>query len=464
MVLMGDRMQNFRKYLFKRFSAPTILTLSFALMILTGAILLCFPFANAREPMGFVDNLFTATTSTCVTGLTVTSIGDQYNLIGDIIILLLIQFGGLGLMTFISIILVFLHNNLQLKERALLKDALNKMDYDDIRSYIIDIFRFTVCIEAVGTLLLATQLVPKLGFVQGLWNSLFLAVSAFCNAGIDIFPGTSSLIPYNDNFVIVLTIALLIISGGLGFAVWIDFKKKLGNFIALKRKLVMYAYRFRMNTKIAIIMTIGILAFGTLFIFIVEYDNALAEMTFSQKLLNSFFNVTTLRTAGFSTFNYAIIHRITKLFMVIVMFIGGSPGGTAGGIKTTTFFLLMYALICQIKQTRYMNVFGRHIKKSNFINAYSIFIIYLLIVILAEMILLVIEPFDSLDILFEIVSAIGTVGLTIGITPELATISKLIIISLMFIGRVGPITIAYSLHKKEKDTNVKYPATDIMVG
>lgn len=462
---MGGYLQRFRTYIFSKFKAPTILVMSFAFLILTGAILLCFPFANAREPMGFVDNLFTATTSTCVTGLTVTSIGDQYNTIGHIIILLLIQFGGLGLMTFISIVLVYLHNNLEFKERTLLKDALNKLDYDDIRSYIKDIFKFTAIIEIIGALLLATQLIPMLGVVEGAWNALFLSVSAFCCAGIDIFSGTTSLIPYNDNPVIILTIAVLIISGGLGFAVWIDWKRKLGNFIALKRKLTLYAYKFRYNTRLVVHMTITILLFGTIFVFISEYNGALKDMSFLEKLMNAFFNTVTLRTAGFSSFDYSIINRATKMIMIIIMFIGGSPGGTAGGIKTTTFFLLMYALYCQLSQRRYINFFGRHIKKTNFMSAYAIFMMYLLVVMVTLMIMMVIEPYESIDILFEIISAIGTVGLTIGITPDLTVISKLLIILMMFVGRVGPITIAYAIRKKAKrDSNVRYPVVDVIVG
>ena len=458
-------LQRFRTYIFSRFKAPTILVASFAFLILFGAILLCFPFSNAREPMGFVDNLFTATTSTCVTGLTVTSIGDQYSTIGHIIILLLIQFGGLGLMTFISIVLVYLHNNLEFKERTLLKDALNKLDYDDIRSYIKDILKFTLAIEGTGAIILATQFVPELGIVEGLWNSVFLAISAFCNAGIDIFSGTSSLIPYNGNFVIILTIAALILSGGLGFAVWIDWKKKLGNIIAIKRKLTLYTYKFRFNTRLVLRMTALILLCGTVFVFISEYNGALKDMNFIEKVVNAFFNTVTLRTAGFSSFDYTIINRATKMIMIIIMFIGGSPGGTAGGIKTTTFFLLIYALYCQLSERRYMNTMGRHIKKANFMSAFSIFAMYLIVCIIALTILMMIEPYESLDILFEIVSAIGTVGLTVGITSSLATISKLIIIALMFIGRVGPITIALAINKnKKKESKVRYPAVDVMVG
>ena len=415
--------------------------------------------------MGFVDNLFTATTSTCVTGLTVTSIGDQYSTIGHIIILLLIQFGGLGLMTFISIVLVYLHNNLEFKERTLLKDALNKLDYDDIRSYIKDILKFTLAIEGTGAIILATQFVPELGIVEGLWNSVFLAISAFCNAGIDIFSGTSSLIPYNGNFVIILTIAALILSGGLGFAVWIDWKKKLGNIIEIKRKLTLYTYKFRFNTRLVLRMTALILLCGTVFVFISEYNGALKDMNFIEKVVNAFFNTVTLRTAGFSSFDYTIINRATKMIMIIIMFIGGSPGGTAGGIKTTTFFLLIYALYCQLSERRYMNTMGRHIKKANFMSAFSIFAMYLIVCIIALTILMMIEPYESLDILFEIVSAIGTVGLTVGITSSLATISKLIIIALMFIGRVGPITIALAINKnKKKESKVRYPAVDVMVG
>ncbi len=462
---MGDKFLKFRHYIFSHYRATTILISSFAFLILAGSILLTLPFANNGEGVSYIDHLFTATSATCVTGLVTVTVSEQYNLFGQFIILMLIQFGGLGLMTFISILLLLMHNRLEFKERMLLKDALNLLDFNDLTSYIRGIFKFTLSFELAGALILAWVFIPEYGIGQGIWHSVFLAVSAFCNAGIDCF-GSLSILEYQSNPVVVLTIALLIIVGGLGFAVWFDLKAKLGLMIGFKRKLHSYHSKLRVYSRIVIGMTAFLIIIGTLLILVAEYNGALADLNFFEKILNAFFSSVTLRTAGFFTIDFTNLHRFTEIIMITLMFIGGSPGGTAGGIKTTTFFLLSLMVVSQIKKRQEIQIFKRRINISSFMSAFSVATMYFAVLFVALLILVCTEPFDTLGIIFEAVSAIGTVGLTTGITSALSIVGKIVIIALMFIGRVGPITIAYTLSKKNKKTNVsiKYPTTEILVG
>ncbi len=453
--------------MFDRFSVPKILIFSFLVLILSGTFLLMLPISNIGEPLPFIDNLFTATSATCVTGLLTTTILDQYTIFGRFVVLVLIQFGGLGLMTVISVMLLLMNAKLDFKERSLLKDALNKMDFEDIRTYVISIFRYTFIFEGIGALILGTSLylTGNFNLVEAVAQGIFLSISAFCNAGIDCF-GSTSLMMYQSHPVIVITVALLIILGGIGFAIWFDYHQRLKVFIRTKNHLINNQHRLRIHTKLVTILTISLLGIGMFGILILEYNNALADLTFGDKLLNAFFNSATLRTAGFFTIDYSIILRSTKVLMIILMFIGGSPGGTAGGIKTTTFFLLILIVYTDLKDERHMRIFKHHVRKRNFIKAYTVFFLYIVAVFAAWFIMLSTEQFESLDILFEIVSAIGTVGLTTGITASLSTVGKICIILLMFMGRVGPITIAYTFTTESKYARnlIKYPKTEIIVG
>lgn len=453
--------------MFKKLSVPKILILSFLFLILSGTFFLMLPISNIGEPLPFIDNLFTATSATCVTGLLTTTVIEQYNLFGRFIILLLIQFGGLGLMTFISVMLLLMNAKLDFKERMLLKDALNKMDFEDIEHYVISIFKYTFVFEGVGAIILASNFyfTGRFGFAESLAQGVFLSISAFCNAGIDCF-GSTSLVAFQSNPVVVLTVAALIILGGIGFAIWFDYHQHLRILIKTRDHLQHLRSRLRIHTKLVTSVTLTLLISGTILIFILEYNNALNGLTLSDKILNAFFSSTTLRTAGFFTIDFSILKRSTELLMILFMLIGGSPGGTAGGIKTTTFFLLLLIVFTEMKNERHMRIFKHHVKKRNFIKAYTVLFYYLLAIFMAWFIMLLTESFDSLDILFEIVSAIGTVGLTTGITGSLSTIGKCVIIFLMFIGRVGPITIAYTFTTESKSVQnmIQYPKTEIIVG
>lgn len=464
---MRQRIGQLWSLMFNYLSIPKILILSFLLLILSGTFLLMLPVSNLTDPIPFIDNLFTATSATCVTGLLTTTVLTQYSIFGRFVILLLIQFGGLGLMTFISVMLLLMNAKLDFRERNLLKDALNKMDFDDISHYVISIFKYTFVFEGIGALILAIDLYFMWDFslLEAFAHGVFLSISAFCNAGIDCF-GATSLLAYQSDPVLVLTVACLIILGGIGFAIWFDYHQRLKVLVHAHNHLQDLMSRLKIHTKLVTFLTITLLSTGTITILLLEYNNALANLSFGDKLLNAFFNSTTLRTAGFFTIDYSILHRSTKLLMILFMFIGGSPGGTAGGIKTTTFFLLILIVYTELKDERHMRIFKHHVKKRNFIKAYTVLFFYLFAIFISYFILLATETFDSLDILFEIVSAIGTVGLTIGITSSLSIIGKLCIIILMFIGRVGPITIAYTFTSESKYAKnlIKYPKTEIIVG
>ena len=464
---MKNKISRLYNWLFDNLSVPKILSISFLFVIFVGTILLALPISNLTKDVTLLDHLFTATTSTCVTGLLTVTVKNQYTLFGKFIIMCMIQIGGLGLMTVISVVLLFTNAKLNFKERLLLKDALNKMDFSSISQYVKSIFKFTFVFESIGAFVyfLAFYFMEGIPFIESIGHAIFLSISAFCNAGIDCF-GSTSLLNFQTNPIIILNTSFLIIIGGIGFAVWFDYYYQLRMLYRLRNKVYALRSKLKIHTKLVTYLTLALIFGGMFIILILEYNNSLVHLSLFDKIVNAFFNSVTLRTAGFFTIDYSILHRVTKVIMIGFMLIGGSPGGTAGGIKTTTFFLLIYAVYNEFNQKERLHIFNRHIKKSNFIKAYTIFGIYLLFIIITWLIMLCIESYDSIDLLYEIVSAIATVGLTIGITSSLSTVGKLIIIFLMFIGRVGPITILYSIagDSKNNDNALKYPSTEIIVG
>lgn len=444
--------------LFSKYTVSQILISSFITVILVGTILLVLPISS-DENVTFLEALFTATSATCVTGLMTVSALEDFNVLGQVIILVLIQVGGLGLMTFVTLSMSVFSNKLGLKEKIFVRESLNKLDYSDIRSYLHMIFKYTFLIEFIGFIILLTQIYD--GSFYSIFQTLFLSVSAFCNAGIDIF-GSSSLMAYDTNLVVNLTVCALIILGGLGFAVIFDIGYKLRFFYRLRKS---FKESLTIHTRLVINLTLALIVSGTVFIMFFEYNNILVPYSFLDKIEVSFFNSVTLRTAGFSTVDYSLLNAPTKIIMIIFMLIGASPGGTGGGMKTTTFFLLLYSVYVQYKSEENMHIYSHHIHKTNFIKATSIFFLYLFCIVGGIIILTSIEDIACMDLLFETVSAIGTVGLSTGITSSLGTVSKLVIINLMFIGRLGPITIALSFGKHVKNkSSIKYPKTEIIVG
>ncbi len=464
MLHMGIKEMFMKRNIFRKTRPEITLAFSFLIVILVGSFLLTLDISNTNQDISYIDALFTATTSTCVTGLVTVVPAEQFTIFGQIVILLLIQIGGLGLMTFVSVLLLFMHAKLDFREKLLLKDALSKEDFHGVGGYIKAIIRYTFFFEIIGFILIFTQLYRGENIPLELFQSLFLSISAFCNAGIDIL-GPNSLLNFQTNIVINLTVSFLIIMGGLGFAAWFDIAHNLRVMHNLKKNIAFFFKKLKINTKVVLMMTVSLILFGSVMIFVLEYHNSLAHLDLFDKIMASFFNSVTLRTAGFFTIDFTILHDATKLIMIILMFIGGSPGGTAGGIKTTTFFLLVYSVLALINDRNNVSFFKREVHYSYIIKAFVVFLLYTLIMIVAVFFISIFENQDFIDILFEVVSALATVGLSTGITTSLCTASKIVIILLMFIGRVGPITIALSLRRRVKtDSGIRYPATDIVVG
>ena len=449
------------EYTEKKYRPSVVLVASFSVVILIGTILLSLPISQ-NNPITLLDAAFTSVSATCVTGLMTINNYADLTPFGQTVVLIMIQIGGLGLMSFISIILLAVKNKLDYSNRSLLKDMLNRDSFDDITGFIISIFKYTFLIEFIGFVLLTTQLFDGTGY--SVFQALFLSISSFCNAGMDILSYTS-LMAYQSNVIVNLTVMGLIVLGGLGFVVWFDITRNLKICFKMKYRISYFIKTLKPHTKIVLIMTSSLLLIGAFLTFGFEYSNALADLDFGTKIMASFFNSVTLRTAGFYTIDNAILKDSSKIFMSIFMLIGGSPGGTAGGLKTTTIFLAIYAIYSELDGRVNMHIFNRHITKRNFIKASTIIWLYILFVVLSMLILANIESFSTIDLFFEACSAIGTVGLTIGITPALTSIGKIIIMILMFTGRVGPTTLLLSMrNKQDKHQDIKYPKTEIMVG
>lgn len=445
----------------KHVSASVILVASFTIVILVGTILLSLPISQVNH-VSILDAAFTSVSATCVTGLMTINNYADLTIFGQVVVLLMLQIGGLGLMTFISTFLIAFKNKLDYSNRSLLKDMLNRDSFDDISGFIKAIVKYTLLIEFIGFLILTTQLFDGTGY--SVFQSLFLSISSFCNAGMDILSYTS-LMQYQTNVIVNITVMLLIILGGLGFAVWFDITRNLKICLKMKYRLSYFIKTLKPHTKIVLIMTSSLLLTGAILTFGLEYNNALKDLDIPNKIMASLFNSTTLRTAGFYTIDNSILRNPSKIFMSLFMVVGGSPGGTAGGLKTTTLFLMLYAIYSELLGRVNMHLFNKHITKRNFIKASTIIALYVAFLIVSMMLLTSIEKFDSLDLLFEACSAIGTVGLSTGITPFLTSAGKIIIMILMFAGRVGPTTLLLSMsNKKDENQDIKYPKTEIMVG
>lgn len=458
---MNHVLKDIRDFINKKKNPGSILVLSFLIVIITGTLLLCLPICQ-RNAISFLDAAFTSVSATCVTGLLTINNYVDLTFIGQLVVLLMIQIGGLGLMSFVSLMLLSISNKLDYKERSIIKDMLNRDSLEDITQFLISIVKYTLLIEMIGFILLSTQLFD--GSLYSLFKALFLSISSFCNAGMDIC-AYRSLLPYQTNVIVNFTVMSLIILGGLGFAVWFDVTRNLKICVKMKYRFSYCLKSLKLQTKIVLIMTGCLILSGAILTFVLEYNNTLAGLSIPNKVMASFFNSITLRTAGFYTIDNSMLRNPSKLFMSMYMLIGGSPGGTAGGLKTTTLFLLLNAVYSEFKGRINMHVFNRHITKRNFIKASMIVSLYILLIFVALMVLSGIEHHTLIDLLFEACSALGTVGLSTGLTPGLSVAGKITIMLLMFIGRVGPVTLLFLLRNKVDDNqDIKYPRTEIMVG
>ena len=445
---------NFRRNI--KLKGVQILALGFILVILIGALLLTLPIATTSgESTNFLDALFTSTSAVCVTGLIVVDTGTYWNMFGQTVIMILIEIGGLGFMSFTTLIAIILGKKITLRERLILQDAMNTFNIQGLVKMVKYVLVFTVSVQFFGALLLSTQFVPQYGIAKGMFYSIFHSISAFCNAGFDILGNFSSLTSYNSNVVVIMVISALIIIGGLGFTVW----SELYNSKSLRK--------VSLHSKMVILMTTILVLGGTVLMFLFEHNNVntISNMSFIDKVMNSFFASVTPRTAGFNSIPTDGMTTAGQFLTIILMFIGGSPGSTAGGIKTTTIGILIVTVICVIRGREDSEVFKRRFNKDLVYRAFTLLFIGVGLVIVVTMLLSYTEKGASFMALFyETVSAFGTAGLSLGLTSELSNVGRVLIIIMMYLGRVGPLTVVLSITKKKVSSGVKYPEGKILIG
>ena len=445
-------------------STTHIILLSFLTVIFIGSFLLWLPISHkSGVEVNYLDSLFISTTSTCVTGLVTLITADTWSIFGQIIILLLIQIGGLGVITVFAGILVFLHKKFSLKDSQLIQDSFNINDSGGINKFVQKVIIGSLIIELIGALLYMIVFIPDFG-AKGIWISIFTSISAFCNAGIDII-GSVSLIDYATNPIINTVTSLLIILGGLGFIVWWDLLRVLKTF---KTKKFRCFNSLTLHTKLVLFITFILVFAGGLLIFIFEFNNpnTIGNLNIFDKIQVSLFQSITTRTAGFISIPQEDLTTTSTIICIILMFIGGSPVGTAGGIKTVTFIVLIISAISTIRNKNEVVIFNRTLSKESTRKALAIFTMSLLIVIISTLLLSIAMPNTSVvDLLYETVSATATVGLSRNLTMSLNGFGKLIIIVTMYLGRVGPISLAVAFNLERKiDNIIKYPVEEIRVG
>ncbi|MPQ24386.1 TrkH family potassium uptake protein [Bacillus paralicheniformis] len=431
-------------------SPSQLLVLVFLFFIILGTLLLKTPAATSK-PIGWIDTLFTSTSAMTVTGLAVVDTGTDYTLFGQLMILVLIQLGGLGIMSFAVLIFIMLGKKIGLKERLLIQQSLNQTSLGGIIKLIKSLFIYSFAIEMLAMMILAVKWVPEYGFARGVYYSLFHAVSAFNNAGFSIWP--DSLMRYKGDPLVNLVISFLFIIGGIGFTVLSDlWHKRSFKKLSLHSKLMIYG-TFIINLS------------AMIFIFLLEYQNqkTLGMLPPAEKLWGAYFQAVTPRTAGFNTTDIGSLHESTITLLLLLMFVGAGSASTGGGIKLTTFLVILLSVITFLKGKKHISIAKKTLKDQLIIRSLAISTISVLLILAAVFILNMTEPKPFLAILFEVVSAFGTVGLSMGITADLTPVGKIIIIFIMFLGKLGPLTLAFSLARPEQE-NIRYSSEDILTG
>lgn len=436
-----------------------VLVAGFAAIVLLGAFLLMLPISNANGvPLPFLDALFTATSATCVTGLVVVDTGTHFTVFGQVVIMLLIQIGGLGFMTMATLFALALKKKISLKERLILQEALNQGSMEGIVRLIRKVILFAVCIEGAAAVLFSVRWAFDLPLGKAIYFGIFHAVSLFNNAGFDLFGSVSgpftSLTSYVGDPVINMVAMLLIILGGIGFIV-------LSDLVDYKR-----SRRLSLHSKIVLTMTGLLIVLGTIVIFIFEFTNArtFGSLTGWEKFWASLFQSVSPRTAGANTVDIGAMRQASQFFMIILMFIGASPGSTGGGIKTTTFAILVGAVFAMIRGKEDIVIYRYRLAKDRIFKAVTLTLLSLFLVIIVSMILSTTEDHTFLMILFETTSAFGTVGLSMGLTTDLSDIGKVLLSLTMFAGRLGPLTLAYALGPKNERELYRHPEGKITIG
>lgn len=450
-----------------RFSTMQLLSAGFLGIILLGGILLWLPISNT-QPISLIDALFTSATSVCVTGLVTITPASQFTLFGKIVLLILIQIGGLGIIACVTAFFLLLKRRISLKERGIIRETYSMDSFSGMVAMIIRILKGTFAVEGLGAIFYAVQFVPEFGVVKGCAYAVFHAVSAFCNAGIDIL-GDSSFIRYAGNPLVNFTTMFLIIVSGLGFPVWHDLHQNLCKLIKRELTADRYFQKLRLHTKIVLVMTVVLIIAGTLLTLLLEHSNpkTLGNMPFGEKMMAAMFHSVSTRTAGFATISQGGLKEGSMFVTCLLMFIGGSPGGTAGGVKTTTIAMLLLCCLSVIRGEKDVECFGRQILTENIRTGMCVVMAAFLVLITGTTLVTVFEGDVSfIRVLYEAASAIGTVGLTADLTPQLCTASKIVIMVLMYIGRIGPITLAlaFGARKAPKNNVRRLPSQGILVG
>jgi len=433
------------------------IVLSFLLIILVGTIFLMLPVSSQSGK--FTDPitaLFTATSATCVTGLVVVDTGTYWSLFGQIVILLLIQLGGISYMTLLSFLALLLRRQVVLHERIILQETLNSWSIRGVMKLARVVLYTVVFFEGLGALLLFFVFIRDYPFITALKFSIFHSISAFCNAGFDLLGGFRSLTGYVDNPLLVFTITSLIIFGGIGFVVIYDLRSNLFNW-----------KKITIHSKIAILTTIILIILGTLIIGLLEWRNpgTMGPLSIRGKILSSYFQSVTPRTAGFNTLNIGNMRNATLLFIILLMFIGASPGGTGGGIKTVTFTVLISAVRATLMGYENVEIMERKLYWDSVRKAWALFFLSIGLIFIGWFTLLISENFLPINLLFEVVSAFGTVGLSTGITPSLSTVGRIVIILVMYLGRVGLVVFGLSfLYPLRRKSHIELPYGEVSIG
>lgn len=441
-----------RLYLFE-LNPPRVLALGFLGLILFGSVLLNLPVASADgDSIGFLDALFTSASAVCVTGLIVVNTATYWSVFGKVVILFLIQIGGLGIMTMATMVALIMGKKISLKERLIIKEQMNQETMSGMVKLTLYVILLTFAIEAIGAIILSFRFVPEYGLTKGIWFSVFHSISAFCNAGFDITG--NSLMSYTDSPLTIMTLSGLIIIGGTGFSVLID--------LAKHRRWV----RLSLHTKLVITMSLGLILLGTIFFFVLEYSNpaTIGQMPLGEKLSAAFFAAVVPRTAGFNSIDTAALRESSVFLTIILMFVGGSPGSTAGGVKTATIGVVLMATISIIRGDKDIEIYEKRLNQETVFKSLAIVTVGMGMIVLISFLLTITESKNFLDVLFEATSAFATVGLSRGITSDLTTIGKIIIIGTMYAGRVGPLTMAYAIGYNKKHKRYRYSEGHISVG
>ena len=452
----------------RRLNPPQIVALSFLLTIVIGTVLLSLPISvQGRENLSLIDAVFTATSATCVTGLIVKDTAGFFSPFGRLVILLLFQSGGLGIMTLSTLFAILLGRKLTIRRKVIVQNALDRHKIEGLTTLIKYILVVTFGIEILGAFLLFLKWVqaPGVSVNQAVWWSIFHSVSAFCNAGFSLF--SNSFIGYKDNYYIIFVMSIMIILGGIGFVVLLDIKSL--NFWRKNRFFILK--RLNLQAKIVLTLTVFLILLGMAFFLFSENQNVLQDLSWKNKIFTSYFQSVTSRTAGFNTIDIGALRIGTLFFLIFLMFIGASPGSTGGGIKTATFGVVLAGLWAMVKNKKEVSLFKKTIPQYVIRKALVVFLMGLGWIVLVTLILSVVEGENAgrssdsfLPILFEVTSAFGTVGLSTGITADLTTLGKVLIILTMYAGRIGPLTLALAIALREEKLIYRYPEEKIMVG